>query len=47
MNNRDYIAFGGSKEEYHQVGEGAVPNHDFIWLTASVCDGKDQSKTEK
>ena len=47
MNNRDYIAFGGSKEEYHRVGEGVVPNHDFIWLTTSVCDGKDQSKTEK
>lgn len=38
--NRDYLAFGGTKEQYHRVGEGLVPDNDFIWLSTTVSDGE-------
>ena len=36
INNRDYIAFGGTKEQYHMSYAGEVPDNDFIWLTTEV-----------
>lgn len=38
VNGRDYIAFGGTAEQYHLSVSGEIPDTPFIWLTTKIAE---------